>query len=511
MATNRKRKKLSIEEKITVIETVGSGQSQRSVAKLFDVSKTQVQHIIATKDELLLEYQESLNNSQSRPKRHRKTNNEEINEATLKWYHERRSQNLPVSGTMLQEKALELSRLANNETFKASNGWLHAFIKRNGIVLKECNSNMSTVIETTTKSHDDSAITSSNTASATSHKLPSTSSDFVTDTYQVQDIFNFIETTILYRAVPDEKLASLVEESKKGIMATERITIGLCCNLTGNEKEMPLVIGAPDSENDFCGLNPDNLPVTWETQDGAWMTTELFDKWLTKFDTRMKMQGRKTLLWVENSPCHKVNNPDITSVRIMYYPQPQLQPLCRGIIDYVKSSYRQFLLQEMLVRRYQHKSMDQMVRSVDIIDACYWLNYSWEKITSEQIIYCWQQAGFPVVCATTPAQRDHNLDRIAQITLNILKLEGVSLEDFYNCDLDLPTHSMDDTHNLAPQQCTSASNSPPDKPTINSYEEASELIQKLKQFAAIKNNASILNAAMSISKEINWQVAIEND
>ena len=517
MAASRKRKKLSIEEKITVIETVGSGQSQRSVAKLFDVSKTQVQHIIATKDELLLEYQETLNNSQSRPKRHRKTNNEEINEATLKWYHERRSQNLPVSGSMLQEKALELSRIVNNETFKASNGWLHAFIKRNGIMLKECNSSMSTISEPA-KGHDNSAacMPSSSTTPVISQAVvnqeqPSTSSEFITDTYQVQDIFNFIETTILFRAVPDENLASLVEQSKKGNLATERITIGLCCNLTGNEKETLLVIGTPQSKGDFQGLNTDNLPVTWETQNGAWMTNELFDKWITNFDAKMKMQGRKTLLWVENSACHQVTNPDISSVRIMYYPQPQLQPLCRGITDTVKSSYRQFLLQDLLARRFQHKNMELLVKSVDILDACYWLNYSWEKITSEQIIYCWQQAGFPVVCATTPSQRDHNLDRVAQTVLDILKLQSVSLEDFYNCDIDLPTYCLDGNHILAPQPCLSPSNSPTDRPTINSYEEASELVHKLKQFAAEKNNVSILNAAMSISKEVNWQVAIEND
>jgi len=508
MATNKKRKKLSIEEKVSVIEAVNKGSSQRSVAKLFDVSKTQVQHIIAIKDELLLEYQESFNSNTPKPKRHRKTNNEEINEATLNWFHERKAKNLPLSGSMLQEKALELARKSNNQTFKASNGWLHAFIRRNDIVLKECNSITTNVTDTTEASSNATNIISTNVTAVGTQ--PSTSNQFITDTYQVQDIFNFIETTILFRALPDKTLTSLVEESKKGQMATERVTVGLCCNLTGSEKEIPLVIGTSKCMHEFLGLNTDLLPVSWEIQDNAWMTSELFDKWLQLFDKKMKMQGRKTLLWVENSPCHQINV-DVTSVRIMYYPRPQLQPLYRGIVDAIKKSYRQMLLQAILTRRYQYDSLDKLLQSVTLLDACYWLHYSWDKITSEQIIHCWQKAGFPVVCTANPSQQDHNTDDIAQSILEILGFERTPLDDFYTCDVDLPVCAEDGKNMLTPNQCPSKPNHPTDRPTINTYEEAAILVQQLKQFAAVKNNPSILNAAMSISKEINWQVVVEHN
>ena len=509
MDTSKKRKKLSLEEKISVIEAVNKGSSQRSVAKLFEVSKTQVQHIIATKDELLLEYQESTNSGTPKPKRHRKTNNEEINEATLNWYHERKANGLPLSGSMLQEKALEVARQSNNQTFKASNGWLHAFIRRNNIVLREWLSTTTNVTEMTEtpSSNPTYTVGTSDTAAGSQ---PSTSNQFITDTYQVQDIFSFIETSILFRALPDKTLTSLVEESKKGKMATERITVGFCCNLTGSEKEKPLVIGTSNCIHEFFGLDTDLLPVSWEIQDNSWMTSDLFEKWLQLFDKKMKIQGRKTLLWVEHSPCHQVNA-EVTSVRIMYYPRPQLQPLYRGIVDVIKKSYRQLLLQAILTKRYQYDSLDKLLQSVTLLDACYWLHYSWDCITSKQIICSWQNAGFPIVCTASPSpQEDHNPDDIAQSILEILGLEGTSLEDFYTCDVDLPVCAEDGKELLTVDQCPSRPGRPPEQPTVSTFEEAAVLVQQLKQFAAIKNNLSILNAAMGISKEINWQVVTEH-
>lgn len=507
MAANKKRKKLSIEEKISVIEAVKRGSSQRSVAKLFDVSKTQVQHIIATKDELLLEHQESMNSNTPKPKRHRKTNNEEINEATLNWFYERKANHLPLSGSMLQEKALELARQLNNQTFKASNGWLHAFIRRNNIVLKECAGSVANVTDAGETPSNSTSIVSTSATPVTAQPLPS--HQVITDTYQVQDIFNFIETTILFRALPDKTLTSVVEESKKGQLPTERVTVGFCCNLTGSEKEMPLVIGSSNCMHEFYGLDTDLLPVSWEIQENAWMTSDLFYKWLQLFDRKMKTQGRKTLLWVENSPCHQFNG-EVTSVRIMYYSRPQLEPFYYGIVDAIKKSYRQMLLQAILTKRYQYDSLDKLLQSVTLLDACYWLHYSWDNITSEQIIRCWQKAGFPVVCTVTPSQLDHKPDDIAQSILEILGLKATSLEEFYMCDLDLPVCAEDGNKLLVVNQRSSVPDRPPDRPTINTFEDAAALVQQLKQFAAAKNNLCILNAVMDISKEIDWQVVAEH-
>ena len=42
---------------------------------------------------------------------------------------------LPISGPMLQEKALQFAKDLGNTEFKASNGWLKSFYKGNNIAL----------------------------------------------------------------------------------------------------------------------------------------------------------------------------------------------------------------------------------------------------------------------------------------------------------------------------------------------------------------------------------------
>ena len=51
----------------------------------------------------------------------------------LCWFTIARSKHIPVSGPMLQEKALAFPAEMVNQEFKASNGWLEVFSKHNSI------------------------------------------------------------------------------------------------------------------------------------------------------------------------------------------------------------------------------------------------------------------------------------------------------------------------------------------------------------------------------------------
>lgn len=47
-----------------------------------------------------------------------------------------RAKNLPISGPLEQEKAVEIAETSGETNFKASNGWLDRFRKRHNIVYK---------------------------------------------------------------------------------------------------------------------------------------------------------------------------------------------------------------------------------------------------------------------------------------------------------------------------------------------------------------------------------------
>ena len=57
----------------------------------------------------------------------RKTGNEEINKLTWEWFKDVTACRLPVSGPLLQERALKFATDLGNNDFKASNGWLDSF------------------------------------------------------------------------------------------------------------------------------------------------------------------------------------------------------------------------------------------------------------------------------------------------------------------------------------------------------------------------------------------------
>ena len=54
----------------------------------------------------------------------------ELNDMLWDWFQKVRSKNLPCSGPMLQQKAMEFAKVLGRTEFKASNGWLEAFKKR---------------------------------------------------------------------------------------------------------------------------------------------------------------------------------------------------------------------------------------------------------------------------------------------------------------------------------------------------------------------------------------------
>ncbi len=117
---------LTIEQKVKLIRCIENGESCRSAAKKFNVSKSTASNIFKRRDYLLAQYEE--NQSINRCRKLRKTENDEINNAV--WL---RSINDPISGPMIKAAALEFNDLFNKNYsdrltyFQASDGWLRCF------------------------------------------------------------------------------------------------------------------------------------------------------------------------------------------------------------------------------------------------------------------------------------------------------------------------------------------------------------------------------------------------
>jgi hypothetical protein len=70
------------------------------------------------------------------------------------------------------------------------------------------------------------------------------------------------------------------------------------------ETENPIVIGKAACPRPFRHLDRNSLPVIWRSNKKAWMTSAIMEKWILSFNGRMKSQGRKVILFLDNATCH---------------------------------------------------------------------------------------------------------------------------------------------------------------------------------------------------------------
>ena len=121
----------------------------RSIAEKFCCSKSQIQSILAKKDEILEHYGANKN---ARCKKARLSQLKNVDLATYECYQKARSKNIPVAGPMLQEKTKQANEELGDATFKASNGWLDRFKKRYNITSKVISGEAGGISEDTLKS-----------------------------------------------------------------------------------------------------------------------------------------------------------------------------------------------------------------------------------------------------------------------------------------------------------------------------------------------------------------------
>ena len=127
--------------------------------------------------------------------------------------------------------------------------------------------------------------------------------------YALEDIYNADETELYYRALPERSMV-IRGDPRKGIKTSkERVTMLLACSTAG-DKLKPLVIGKWLKPRCFRGVDKANKK--------AWMTSSLFKEWLERLNSKMLLQGRHILLFVDNCGAH----PDIQliNIRMLFLP-----------------------------------------------------------------------------------------------------------------------------------------------------------------------------------------------
>ena len=280
----RERKQFSFELKYRILQELGRGRKKSDVAKQFGISLSTLSTFI--KDAPRVE--SGITSATFNPvrKRLRTAKHEDIDDAVYIWFQDVRSKNIPISGPLLREKAVEYSRALGHDDFQASVGWLNRFRDRYGIRAKVlCGE-------------------SGDAPTAQANEWKEAGIKDIISEYDVDDVYNADETALFYQLLPEGSLTVSGDACEGGKKSKQRLTALLCCHASGSDQRKLLMIGK--SVRPHCLKNVKSSPYQYRGDKKAWMTSKLFSEWLIGFDREMKRAGRHVLLLLDNCSAHNV-------------------------------------------------------------------------------------------------------------------------------------------------------------------------------------------------------------
>src|SRR5262245_39698329 len=91
----------------------------------------------------------------------------------------------------------------------------------------------------------------------------------------------------------------------------------------------------------------EKLGFEYHSNSHAWMTGEIFQRWLVRWDCQLRRENRRVLLLVDNFAGHKVGDDIVTNIRVVHFAPnltAHIQPMDGGIIRCFKAHYRRHFL-----------------------------------------------------------------------------------------------------------------------------------------------------------------------
>lgn len=431
MSSKRTLKTLSLGEKYRLLKEVEGGARKKDVALKYGVPASTVSTILKKKDTIIsaVESGGACGNS----KRLKKPMYASVDEAVLAWFKSTRTQNLPISGGLIKEKALEFSLQLGELNFKASTGWLDNWKRRSGIC-QVCGDINEVSDEDCTKWQRDT--------------LPN-----LLKNYQAEDIFNADETGLFFNCLPDNILTFKNQKCHGEKNSKQRVTLMIGTNMNGSEKLKLLLIGKSSEPRCFRGIKW--LPLDYRANKNAWMTGKLFEEWLLKLDRQFASAKRNIILFIDNCPAHSKDlQLKLEFIKLAFFPpnmSSKLQPLNQGVIQTMKCHYRRRILKKTLNCLTKNKKIN--ISLMDCVDE---ISNAWNMdVKSETIANCFRKAGFDQYSECLEegeiplhflseslketSEAEIQLQQQYEAWKNVQDSQGVTLHDYLHVDDDVVT------------------------------------------------------------------------
>ena len=248
-----KRKILSNEKKIKIARLVVDGNcSASTVSRMFGVSYDTVSRAAKRKKELEDGIASGLINPKSKKKR--KCTMPKVESKLIDWIQIARNWKFPITKQLIiaKAKAIAIEQMIINDVekdseeesnkikFVASDGWFNNFKKRYSL-------------------HFNKIVGESGSSAINLYKEEMNRIQEKIAEYNPNHVYNMDEAAIFYKILPNFTYSLPTERNCRGKkQPKDRITIILCCNMTGTHKLLPAIVGS--SVNPTC-FKKQHVPV----------------------------------------------------------------------------------------------------------------------------------------------------------------------------------------------------------------------------------------------------------
>lgn len=395
MSLKISRKALSLTEKLSILEKYDSNPfvQKTKLADSLNIAESTLRTIIVKRKEI---EKRAIEGSTKRKKiKHGKYYT--LEQILVNWINERHAESAPVNGPVIQRRALKIAKWLKITDFKATNGWLDRFKKRNLIRYRQVSRKSQPV------NNEDKNFWFLNI-------LPK-----FTEKYASNDIFNVTEFELCFKLMSNKlqcfKNLLCKTPCPKGKLSRELLKVLICANSDGTEKLNPLIIGKPSKPK--CFINNKSLPCEYSVKTPTLMTNEHFYFWVKKLDQTMVKKNRKILLVVNSLTNQEVIG--LTNVELVFFPPyipKKHQPMDLGVVNALKQYYENHYLNVLKNSNTKQFNMTDALRSI---------TEAWDSIQPQVIAECFKKAGIEYSNEVTDDTANELMESIKNTTTHLKK------------------------------------------------------------------------------------------
>jgi hypothetical protein len=178
------------------------------------------------------------------------------------------------------------------------------------------------------------------------------------------------------------------EKCVGGKMSKNHLTVLMCVNMTGTDKKRLFVIGK--SQKPRCFKSVMKLSVEYAANKKAWMTSDIFQQYISKWNNELRRKNRKILLLVDNCPAHP-HIQDLSNIKLVFLPPNAtsvFQPMDMGIIKSFKGYFTRLLVLQLIDQRERG-----LYDNVSLLDSICLMKDAWDTVTPATVINCLWKSG----------------------------------------------------------------------------------------------------------------------